>query len=835
MEVTHQSDYDTHAIMGGSAAKAFGIINSAEFITVLSSTLYSDAFLAVIREVVCNAWDAHKMVGKEDMPVDITIDETSLKIRDYGPGIDPKKMIDIYCTYGGSTKKQQENQTGGFGLGSKSPFAYTDHFTVHNWFGGKKAIWAISRGSSETGGMPDARTIIDNIPTEESGLMVDIPIQQIDDVANFTKVIRQIVMFGEMNVNLNGVKVRTKEISKAHEGIFFTSSEPYTINGLLYVRYGNVIYPITEHREYEQLYAAATSLMKRTGRTKSHGYERENRSPIYAIFEAEPNSISITPSRESLHTSDRTIATVTKLLNKFLDIAKTLGGNDMLLKHEQKILEIYAANSKDPRELIMHDNLINAYHTNQNDKYATCVGDFYSVEEIVLATACNGYYYDDGNFVAKMKAARLRQIIKNKPTDWDMLKKVEKILKRDPKKWNDYHESKHENRNFGHILSRASAAGLNPKNLIMWNRHGYEGRKAYAGQELYLTQLSLTNLIKLSRRVIMLVEQKSQIKTYGFWQEPEWKQVWEHMPAEGCLVYLMSNKKYLNYEDTKRYWIKQGYLVIDMVAYNREQTPLVKLPLKTVAAPEPRKPKGSYVSFLNVVLNGDAGYRKHLEKPKKDMIYLTNPEWIHRPHKTRESAWDSKMFYWGDHKLKEISDLFGSNGAIALSDDEYKKGLKTGLLDGTTYIVNRIINEIMSNSNYKAVMETEGQFRNLTKHIGSYVYDRLRKTKTGTHLISAPVLTEMEEKYWNMFCHLVQRKNWMSNENIKSLELAWNTTSSWKKDTKDNSIQKQFSRGFERRLPQIRINEILDQLESKKISVKEQVYYESILTMTLFC
>ncbi|NKX37731.1 hypothetical protein HGG70_07340, partial [Rhodobacteraceae bacterium R_SAG4] len=67
MEVTHINHKDTHAVIGGQAAEAFSISQNAEFFEVLSSTLYSNKKLAVVREVLCNAWDAHLMVERPDL------------------------------------------------------------------------------------------------------------------------------------------------------------------------------------------------------------------------------------------------------------------------------------------------------------------------------------------------------------------------------------------------------------------------------------------------------------------------------------------------------------------------------------------------------------------------------------------------------------------------------------------------------------------------------------------------------------------------------------------------------------------------------------------------
>lgn len=67
MQVNHTADHITHAFIGGHKTIEFGISNSAEFFQILSSTLYSDQHLAVAREVLCNAWDAHiRAIGEKD-------------------------------------------------------------------------------------------------------------------------------------------------------------------------------------------------------------------------------------------------------------------------------------------------------------------------------------------------------------------------------------------------------------------------------------------------------------------------------------------------------------------------------------------------------------------------------------------------------------------------------------------------------------------------------------------------------------------------------------------------------------------------------------------------
>jgi HSP90 family molecular chaperone len=50
------------------------------------------------------------------MPVQVTVTNQELSIRDFGTGIHDDDMAHRYGTYGGSTKEKDSRVTGGFGL-----------------------------------------------------------------------------------------------------------------------------------------------------------------------------------------------------------------------------------------------------------------------------------------------------------------------------------------------------------------------------------------------------------------------------------------------------------------------------------------------------------------------------------------------------------------------------------------------------------------------------------------------------------------------------------------------------------------------------------------------
>ena len=111
----------------------FRIRNSAKAFNILSSGLYANKIRAIVRELSCNAVDSHTAAGKSDTPFDVHLPnqlDPTFSIRDYGTGLTHEQVQNIYTTYFESTKTESNAFIGALGLGSKSPFSYTDNFTV---------------------------------------------------------------------------------------------------------------------------------------------------------------------------------------------------------------------------------------------------------------------------------------------------------------------------------------------------------------------------------------------------------------------------------------------------------------------------------------------------------------------------------------------------------------------------------------------------------------------------------------------------------------------------------------------------------------------------------
>lgn len=101
-------------------------------IELLSSNLYTEPINSFLRENISNAWDANVENNKTDEPILVDINEEYqyVQISDNGIGISPQRFQDIYLKLGSSTKRDNNQQIGSFGLGRLSSLACSNNVFV---------------------------------------------------------------------------------------------------------------------------------------------------------------------------------------------------------------------------------------------------------------------------------------------------------------------------------------------------------------------------------------------------------------------------------------------------------------------------------------------------------------------------------------------------------------------------------------------------------------------------------------------------------------------------------------------------------------------------------
>jgi len=182
----------------------FRIRNSAKAFNILSSGLYANKVRAVIRELSCNATDSHVAAGRATTPFDVHLPnslEPHFSIRDYGTGLTHAQVTQIYTTYFESTKTNSNEFIGALGLGSKSPFSYTDNFTVTAIRDGVKGIYtAFINGD----GVPSIALMTSEATDEPAGVEVKFSVNDRYDFDKFRQEARNVYKFFALRPVISG-------------------------------------------------------------------------------------------------------------------------------------------------------------------------------------------------------------------------------------------------------------------------------------------------------------------------------------------------------------------------------------------------------------------------------------------------------------------------------------------------------------------------------------------------------------------------------------------------------------------------------------------------------
>ena len=152
---------------------------------ILRSQLYSNPQMAVVREYACNAIDSNVMSGRPTLPIRVTLPtsmEPLYKTRDFGHGLTEDEILDVFISYGESSKRNTDDAIGMLGLGCKSAFATgIDSFIVNSYQNGSCHSWSLYIDESQRG---KAAQLSRFETSEPDGLEVIVPVK-VSDVYKF--------------------------------------------------------------------------------------------------------------------------------------------------------------------------------------------------------------------------------------------------------------------------------------------------------------------------------------------------------------------------------------------------------------------------------------------------------------------------------------------------------------------------------------------------------------------------------------------------------------------------------------------------------------------------
>lgn len=209
------------------------------------SDLYSDKPLAIVRELGCNAADSMTAAGKADQPFHIHLPnslEPWLTIQDFGTGISHNDIYEIYTVYFASTKTNTNSQIGCLGLGSKSPFCYTDNFSVTSIVNGEKRIYNAYFNEQ---GTPAIAVMSTTNTMEPNGVAIQIPVKSVD-FNSFVEAVKKAFRFFDVKPTISGGKIEwdaSNPLFQADDWAFYERmADRY--HGESFAIMGGVTYPI---------------------------------------------------------------------------------------------------------------------------------------------------------------------------------------------------------------------------------------------------------------------------------------------------------------------------------------------------------------------------------------------------------------------------------------------------------------------------------------------------------------------------------------------------------------------------------------------------------------
>lgn len=248
-------------VEGGSNEMQLSKDTKGIIFKMFTEGVYSDPIGTVVREIASNCFDSHDEAKEKDpnwvdAPVvikrsfDSASDTHYISFIDYGVGMSPDRVKNVYGVYFESTKRDSNGQIGGFGIGGKTPLAYKrstgfgegefdNSFFVITNYEGMQYYYTIFMGKEA----PEF-VLLDSMPTEErNGTEVRVPVL-VRDWSDFeTAIVKQLYYFE--NVIFEGFE-HNERIENEYQIIrgnhfFYRGTK---VSNYMHVCIGRVAYPL---------------------------------------------------------------------------------------------------------------------------------------------------------------------------------------------------------------------------------------------------------------------------------------------------------------------------------------------------------------------------------------------------------------------------------------------------------------------------------------------------------------------------------------------------------------------------------------------------------------
>lgn len=265
---------------------------------ILRSKIYSDPVLATVRELISNAKDAHTDAGCPERPIRVYLpdkENSVFEVQDWGKGMPPELIHKVYKNYGSSLKGADNNQIGGFGLGSKAPFSLVDSFTIRTIHGGVKYLYSAYIDETRVGTIS---LLMSEPTTEPTGTTIQVPVHR--DQHEFERKLQLLTEYWSVKPECN------KPLSYCDQSVVVQGDgwqllKPNRNSSVLLI--GEIPYRVSAYQVYENNYDAMEKMPARL-------------LDVPVIINIPIGSVDLAVSRESIQYTERSRNSIHQILNR---------------------------------------------------------------------------------------------------------------------------------------------------------------------------------------------------------------------------------------------------------------------------------------------------------------------------------------------------------------------------------------------------------------------------------------------------------------------------------------------------------------------------------------
>ena len=208
----------------------------------VSKNLYSNPIGSFVRELVSNGVDANRANNSAEL-VKVNIYKEGntwyFQVKDEGKGMTPEHFKEVYMRWFNSDKRDNNEDIGGFGIGSKSPLSYKETYELTTVADGYEYEYIIVRQSPA----PTATLLVERPTNKKSGTTVRVEIDEKDLWKLRDECRKQLIYFNNVYV-INEAYYYENDFQIIEADLFKVRPDSFPFGNEMHIVLGQVAYPI---------------------------------------------------------------------------------------------------------------------------------------------------------------------------------------------------------------------------------------------------------------------------------------------------------------------------------------------------------------------------------------------------------------------------------------------------------------------------------------------------------------------------------------------------------------------------------------------------------------